>query len=174
MNDAERRAMSERIDHLARSWLANVVDVLTTLDEAAPGYPARTMALQGHGTNQIGDPTGDRAVNADPVSVSRTKLDAHLQVAHGALQYLDDMARQWCTVRQPRPRRGQTTQTCEVMALIGIKAPATVRTSLGGLLPRSYRLSDWVYRFARHHGRLPTKPECRTHVNDPRSKVARR
>lgn len=170
-----------------RSAAAHMQRAETTWAAVAPGMRAQALAPSTSsgtprppadgdedGTYPISDPTGQAATTPSAARRDEQRLDELLrsiarqtgEVAKIAAKYAVDLP---LKAQELAELKRQGEPGCEVVGQVQRDngepywEPVKSTTSLGGTLPRSYRLGDWALTFAKRNGRVPTQAEAAIH-----------
>jgi hypothetical protein len=181
-----------------RRNLAEVATLAVAIHRAHPAFDRiadgdllgqliRAATTDGEGTGGKGghsDPTGSVALAESKLNTDERELNRHILAAMKSLVAAHQIVTYWTTDLPAKAEElvkleREANPGCEVVA--AVKRPGNappyweeehLRSDVGGLLPRPYRLGQWAYRFVRGHGRLPTEAETRAHCEGKRVYVS--
>lgn len=144
-----------------------------SLTPSTPG-PPRPLLDDEDGTYPISDPTGQAATVPSAARRDEARADEILRRIAGLTGELAKIMSKWAVelplkAEELAALKRQGDPGCEIVGMVqretgeGYWEPVQSTTSLGGLLPREYRLGSWALMFARRNGRVPTQAEAAIH-----------
>lgn len=164
--------------------LYNVHALRHELEQLHPAQPQAQHFNTDRTTTGAGptDPTYQAATTPNQAATDLATYHTAIRTIHANACILAALSDKHIPTHEPPRTKLQalTNQTgtvtpCAILARIDHWSPMHVRTDFGTVfttpLPEPVPVSEWVYRFARTYGRLPTKTEMRTHAKGGRVRV---
>lgn len=148
------------------------------LDDETVGEIMRTADGGGGGRGNTSDRTASVATHPSKARADEREMDRHLLAAARAMLAAERIVTHYTTgiplkAEELAKLERDADPGCEILAKVGAWEPTYRQaTTVGGRLPRAYRLGRWTYDFVGKTDRLPNEGESRAHADGRRVLVS--